>query len=497
MQTGGLNIGRGGTIEVIQWGSEYSRDRRMTSALHPRGKALIIGLLFLVGFQGCAHTPPPSSRLESIQPQLGKIGVVVKSTGERKPLETPSSGRLSNLGRGAALGSGVGLYAGTLCLGGGAIVCSPVLAVAGAISGSIAGGLMSESGPLWKEAERAFETVLTDLALNEMILTHTIAYSRENGYDIEKLPAGAQRTEQDQSSDPSSPSDSVGAILEIRDPIVLLAPARFVINPPRRLILSAQIRLIRTADDTVLDDRIVTEEFGTTHSLAEWTADDAKIFREEVSLGAHRLAVTISEQEFILQRFPERRFSINRFYNGYFTGLGPVYPPMVGSGEFDQVDLVPIITSLQPTLQWEAFKGDDVTYDLMIRRAAWHNFGNQQVYNRERLTEPSHKVEIPLDPMTRYFWTVRARFSANGRTKVTEWSTRSVSASLFAKVFSLGLASLVGHPDDSTSGFYQFRTDPSLASESPHPDATQSKWFPWGNWPLSPPDSERQDQSTK
>ena len=407
---------------------------------------------------GCAHSPS-SSLPESIQQQLGRVGVVVKSTGERKTLETPRTGRLSNLGRGAALGSGLGLYAGTLCLGGGAIVCSPVLAVAGAISGSIAGGLMSESGPLWKEAESAFETALTDLALNEMILTHTIAYSRENGYDIEKLPAGAQRTEQDQSSDPSSPSDSVGAILEIRDPIVLLAPARFVINPPRRLILSAQIRLIRTADDTVLDDRIVTEEFGTTHSLAEWTADDAKVFREEVSLGAHRLAVTISEQEFILQRFPERRFSINTFYNGYFTGLAPVYPPMVGSGEFDQADLVPTITSLQPTLQWEAFEGDDVTYDLMMWHAAGPNLGNL-VYSRERLTESSHSVEIRLDPMTRYLWTVRARFSANGRTKVTEWSTRSVSASLLYNVASLGVASLAGHPDDSTSGFYQFRTAP-------------------------------------
>jgi hypothetical protein len=428
----------------------------MTSALHPRVIALIIGLLFLVGFQGCAHTPPPSSRPESIQQQLGKIGVVVKSTGERKSLETPRTGRLSNLGRGAALGSALGAV-GIFC-GPAAIACIPVLTGAGAISGSIVGGLKSESGPLWKEAERAFDTALTDLALNEMSLNHTIAYSRENGEDIDKLPAGAQRTAQDQSSSPASPPDTVGAILEIRDPIVILAPAEFVINPPRRLMLSVQIRLIRTADEMLLDDRIVTEERGATRSLAEWTTDDAKVFREEVSLAAHRLAITISEQEFMLHRFPEREFSINTNYNGYFTGLEPQYPPMTVYRSFNQVDLVPKISSLQPTMAWEAFTGDDVTYDLMIWRAAGGlNLGNL-VYSRERLTEPSHMVEIPLDPMTRYFWTVRARFSANGRTKLTEWSTRSVSASLFVKVFSLGLARLVGHPDDSTSGFYQFRT---------------------------------------
>jgi len=420
----------------------------MTSALHGRVIALFIGVLFLVGFQGCAHTPPPSSRAESIQQQLGKIGVVVKLTGERKALDTPRTGWVSNLGRGAALGTALGLLPCYGCV---------LLAGPGAIGFGIYGAWTSESGSLWEEARSAFETALTDRPLEEVLLRHTITYSRENGYDIDKLPAGAQRTAQDQSSNPSSPSDSVGAILEIRDPLVLLAPAQFEINPPRRLILSAQVRLIRTADDTVLDDRMVTEEFGTTRSLAEWTADDAKVFREDVRLGAHRLAATISEQEFILQRAPERTFSMNIFYNGYFTGLAPVNPPMVSSRTFDQVDLVPIVTSLQPTLRWEAFKGDAVTYDLMLWRAAGHNLGNL-VYSRERLTESYHIVEIPLDPKTKYFWTIRARFSANGNTKVTEWSSRSVSASVFYNVCSLGLGSLVGHPDESTSGLYQFRT---------------------------------------
>ena len=427
----------------------------MTAALHARVIALIIGFLFLVGFQGCAHTPPPSSRPESIQQQLGKIGVVVKLTGERETLETPSTGWASNLGRGAALGSAGGTVSSVALYCG---VCMPFLAVGGAIGYGIYGGWTSESESLWKEVRSAFETVLTDMAFEEVLLRHTIAYSRENGYDIDKLPAGAQRPAQDQSSDPSLPSDSVGAILEIRDPIVLLAPAQFVINPSRRLILSAQIRLIRTVDDTVLEDRIVTEDFGTTRSLAEWTADDAKVFREDVRLGAHRLAVAISEQEFILQRLPERTFSMNIFYNGYFTGLAPVYPPMLVSTTWDgTTNLVPLVLSLQPTLRWEASKGDTVTYDLMLWRAAERNLGDL-VYSRERLTESYHRVEIPLDTKTRYFWTIRARFSANGKTKVTEWASRSVSASVFYNVCSLGLGSLVGHPDDSTSGLYQFST---------------------------------------
>jgi hypothetical protein len=74
-------------------------------------------------------------------------------------------------------------------------------------------------------------------------------------------------------------------------------------------MLSAQIRVIRTADNTVLSDRNVTEEYGTIRSLAEWKADEASNFREEVSVKAHRLGSTISE--LILERFPERRVSMN------------------------------------------------------------------------------------------------------------------------------------------------------------------------------------------
>ena len=90
---------------------------------------------------------------------------------------------------------------------------------------------------------------------------------------------------------------------------MVLAPTESVINPPRRVILSAQIRVIRTADNRVLDDRRVTAEAGTIRSLAEWTANDANDFREEVNLKVHRLGITISE--LILERFPAHRVSMN------------------------------------------------------------------------------------------------------------------------------------------------------------------------------------------
>ncbi|MBI3356211.1 MAG: hypothetical protein HY038_05475 [Nitrospirae bacterium] len=285
---------------------------RAMGAMKPRQIPCLAMVGLTVLLAGCAHTP--SSPLpEATQPQLGKIGVVVKSAGEGNTLETPRTGWVSNLGRGAAVGAGRGAvlgYIGILC-GYYMVVCVPGLALAGAIPGSIAGGLYGalKSESLSNEGERALDTALTDTAFEDVILSQTIASLRENGYEIDKLAAGTPRPAPDESSDPASPPDSVDTILEIRDLVVRLAPTEFAVNPPRRVILSAQIRMIRTADDTVLDDRRVTVEPGTIRSLAEWTADDANNFREEVSLKAHRLGITISEQ--IVEQFPASRVSMN------------------------------------------------------------------------------------------------------------------------------------------------------------------------------------------
>jgi len=92
--------------------------------------------------------------------------------------------------------------------------------------------------------------------------------------------------------------------------------------------------------------------------------------------------------------------------------------------------------TLQPTLRWEPFpaadvrKSDrdgrlnrirDVTYDLRILWAE-NEHPTAVFYARSELPEPSHKVETPLVPAAKYFWTVRARFLLDGITRVTPWA---------------------------------------------------------------------------
>ena len=121
-------------------------------------------------------------------------------------------------------------------------------------------------------------------------------------------------------------------------------------------------------------------------------------------------------------------------------GLRPAYPtaslatslldPNTRRVAFVEVD------TLQPTLRWEPFpdadarKDDrdgrlnrirDVSYDLRILGAE-HDYPTEVLYARSELPEPSHKVETPLMPAAKYFWTIRARFTLDGVTRVTPWA---------------------------------------------------------------------------
>ena len=83
--------------------------------------------------------------------------------------------------------------------------------------------------------------------------------------------------------------------------------------------------------------------------------------------------------------------------------------------------------SLQSNLKWDAFSGlgEDVTYDLRIWRVqvGWRQVQQGSVvYERQGITQPSHQVEMPLEPSTHYIWAVRTHFKLNDQMQTTLWS---------------------------------------------------------------------------
>ena len=115
------------------------------------------------------------------------------------------------------------------------------------------------------------------------------------------------------------------------------------------------------------------------------------------------------------------------------VGLYPTAPPVSRSGlslllEFVEVD------TLTPTFSWKPLtiradrttgmkpaRIENITYEIRIWRVI-RNDGGKLVYLGQNLTTTEHRLEQPLDPDTRYYWSVRAHFEIDGRKRTTEWT---------------------------------------------------------------------------
>ncbi len=163
------------------------------------------------------------------------------------------------------------------------------------------------------------------------------------------------------------------------------------------------------------------------------------------------------------------------------VGLRPEYPKNLISSSLitasPEIKFVRV-ESLQPTLRWEAFprqqdrEADNegplsrigtVTYELKIWRSSdgYKPTPSDLVYSRQGLVQPSHRIDQPLQPKTKYHWSVRACFELDGQPRVTEWGL-----SKEPPVFPLGRAGTIPFPPRRSASipnpnYYRFKT-PSI-----------------------------------
>ena len=114
-------------------------------------------------------------------------------------------------------------------------------------------------------------------------------------------------------------------------------------------------------------------------------------------------------------------------------GLKPIYPTNECTGN-DRAIFFTEVDSLQPVLRWETFPPErlrssqaeainkirHITYDLNVWISE-NDYPSSLIYSKRGLPEPRHQMEDPLLTCTEYFWTVRARFSVDGKERVSEW----------------------------------------------------------------------------
>jgi hypothetical protein len=406
------------------------------------GSALI--LVFLLFVQGCAHKTAPSPLPDSAQLQPGKTAVTVNTAGPQDLLKIPNSGRLSNVGRGAGLGAGISVAGGVaLGPGGGGFVFFTLIPFS--VVGGVIGAVKAED---WQKAESSFNAILTEMNIREILPERLAAFSRTQGYEIAHLRTNGPSGAQNKFDYAAIHQDGIDQLLKIQDITVALEPDKFEINPPRRLVVSARTHLIQPINGAVTDVRDFFDR-GPTLGLAEWTSEEGTRFREEVERGAQRLAEQILLDYLLRYELPEQTLdSQNRGlfgpdYHIYVKGLRGIAPEERASIEGRAFDTDVLNTfplgierafpylanrsdSLLPTFRWEAVTGEHATYDLKVWRAGQYG-PDRIIYSREGLGQPFHRLEMPLEASTPYYWSVRARFSVGGKTRVTDWSRRSVN----------------------------------------------------------------------
>jgi hypothetical protein len=70
---------------------------------------------------------------------------------------------------------------------------------------------------------------------------------------------------------------------------------------------------------------------------------------------------------------------------------------------------------------WGRVKPNDIAYDLRIWSVA-DGAPEALVYERLRLPQPQHRVEVALEHGSTYFWSVRMRYVVDGRLRAMRWS---------------------------------------------------------------------------
>jgi hypothetical protein len=226
-------------------------------------------------------------------------------------------------------------------------------------------------------------------------------------------------------------------------------------NPLLYLSVHAQVRALRAADGTELS----VHRFGyrgARRTLAQWMAEDASLLHRELGRAFVALAEQAADAFFLSTRvdltmppaFPALPGSDPAYGLCWLAPLYPAPAPLLVS-EMWTLPFTPIskrnlcvgsalhfstLDSLQPTLRWSALppqpESGPPTYDLRVWRVE-DCVRAELVYQRRGLALPEHRLEEALAPAQRYFWTVRARFMAEGRPAASPWAFFTPGLSCF------------------------------------------------------------------
>ncbi|MES9957937.1 MAG: hypothetical protein ABW086_12860 [Sedimenticola sp.] len=339
-----------------------------------------------------------------------------------------------------------------------ALICMPIAAIAGGVSGSA----NTESLDALESHESKVLDELSKLTPQITIKQQAMTYADQYGLKLNELDAKYG------SDDPVRPFNYSGLPVDISDTFLELGIDRITLRGfgtrgiRYSIYFNGYSKLIRSDDNDVIDSLKLLWRSGR-YTAEEWSENNYERLKQAVVSAGSMIARESIDEYFFLyypKTKPKHKKEANKIHpldtannietNNKKSDLVPYYSikplsPVIkaktglfavftGDWEFQEIQ------SSQPLLKWEAFPRKEdlegiplyqigkVEYEIKLFISSTDeghfSYPDREIYHRIGIKEPFHKIEKRLEPCHRYYWTVRASFNLNGNQKFTEWSGR-------------------------------------------------------------------------
>lgn len=210
------------------------------------------------------------------------------------------------------------------------------------------------------------------------------------------------------------------AVIALRGPAMWFAQ-RAAPEPRYVMTLGADGSLVDTITGRTTALRGFLVE-SVPRSVDEWTRDDGAVARRERDALVRTLAERVVET-FVLQAGVD---------TGKHAGTCGVLPRRPAVAWPYAKANVPRVESLTPLLAWDPWPkvpeslappggATGFHYDLRVWKVAGDDVG-ELVVERFGLAQPEYRFEAPLAPAADYAWSVRVRYTVEGRARASRWS---------------------------------------------------------------------------
>ncbi len=434
-----------------------SQQRRPPGATHRAGIVLAI----VLALAGCATAHRPGTQRNPLE--RGGTPPAIAVVASTDPVEAAFVSRYDSAGQGFAAGAARGAFAGAmlgmlpLAVGSplllfvpGVVAAMAIAPAAGAaIGGAVAAAHVAPEDKV-NEIRRMAAAALAEAAPSRVTAQWVVAdVARFTRYRADLVDAADSAGPAGRPDAASLRARGYGGVIEVR-----VAKAGYAAapgqDPELALFAAVEARFVDTATGRPTAIRGLLYQ-SPHHRLDAWLRDGGALEKVEVAKATRVLAERIVES--FLLGADETSGPGVAMALPVACGIEPLQPPGVWTWSLaaarrpeagkDDAHLyrraaMGVVDSTRPLLAWRPRpasaddgrplpweRATDVRYDLRI----WNEIDDAPgvpVYERFALTASEHRVEEALAPASRYYWSVRMRYKADGRDRATRWGATNL-----------------------------------------------------------------------